>query len=63
VLVEDAVRSEALEWDPDEEMEITALPAAEVLALARAGGITHALVLNALLLFEPYRRARPGRVV
>jgi 8-oxo-dGTP pyrophosphatase MutT (NUDIX family) len=63
VLVEDAVRSEALEWDPDEEMEITALPAAEVLALARAGGITHALVLNALLLLEPYWRARPGRVV
>lgn len=60
VLVEDAVRTEALEWDPDEEIEITTRPAAEVLALARTGGITHALVLNALLLFEPHWRGRTG---
>lgn len=63
VLVEDAVRSEALEWDPDEEMEITTMPAADVLALARAGGISHALVLNALMLFEPHWRTRSGPAV
>lgn len=60
VFVEDAVRTEELEWDADEEIEVTLRPAAEVLALARAGGITHALVLNALLLFEPHWRARTG---
>jgi 8-oxo-dGTP pyrophosphatase MutT (NUDIX family) len=65
VLVEDAVQSEALEWDADEEIEVLAVPVAEVLARARAGGITHALVLNALFLFEPYwaTLALPGRPV
>lgn len=64
VLVEDAVQSEALEWDADEEIEVTTVPAAEVMAHARIGGITHALVLNALFLFEPHWRALcPGRVV
>ncbi len=60
VFVEDAVRSAAVEWDADEEIEVVLQPAAEVLALARAGGITHALVLNALFLFEPLWRARSG---
>jgi 8-oxo-dGTP pyrophosphatase MutT (NUDIX family) len=60
VFVEEAVRSAALEWDADEEIEIVMRPAAELLALARAGGITHALVLNALFLFEPHWRARNG---
>ena len=60
VFVEDAVRSAAVEWDADEEIEVVLQPAAEVLALARAGGITHALVLNALFLFEPLWRARTG---
>lgn len=54
VLVEDAVQSEALEWDADEEIEVLTVPVGEVLARARAGGITHALVLNALFLFEPH---------
>jgi 8-oxo-dGTP pyrophosphatase MutT (NUDIX family) len=58
VLVEDAIRSEALEWDADEEIAVTTVPAAEVFARARAGSITHALVLNALFLFEPHWRAR-----
>jgi len=58
VFVDEAVRSEALEWDADEEIEVQALPADEVLALGRAGGITHALVLNALFLFEPLWRER-----
>lgn len=60
VLVEDAVRSAAMEWDADEEIEVTTMPAGDVLALARAGGITHALVLNALFLFEPHWWARQG---
>lgn len=61
VLVEDAVQSAALEWDADEEIEVVTVPVGEVLAHARAGGITHALVLNALFLFEPHwRAARPG---
>lgn len=63
VFVEDAVRTEALEWDADEEMEISTLAADEVFALARQGGITHGLVLNALLLFEPLWRERKGRGV
>ena len=31
---------------------VETLPVEDVLALARSGGITHALVLNALMLFE-----------
>jgi len=54
VLVEEARREAELEWDPDEEFEIVTMPVAETFALAAAGGITHALVLNALLLFQPH---------
>ncbi len=53
VLVENARPEAELEWDPNEEFEITTLPVDEVYALAYAGGITHALVLDALLLFTP----------
>ncbi|MDD3179928.1 MAG: NUDIX hydrolase [Opitutaceae bacterium] len=53
VLVEEACRTAALEWDHDEEIEVVTLPVEEVYALARSGGITHALVLDALLLFAP----------
>jgi 8-oxo-dGTP pyrophosphatase MutT (NUDIX family) len=53
VLVEDARRSAKLDWDPDEEFEITTKPVDEVYALAYRGGITHAMVLDALLLFAP----------
>ncbi len=60
VLVEEAVRVHDSEWDADEEIEVVALPVAETLARAHGGGITHALVLNALMLFEAQRRARPG---
>lgn len=52
VLVEQAVDTEPLAWDPDEEMKVFVLPIPEALALARAGGITHSLTLNALFLFE-----------
>ena len=61
VFVENAVRSHELEWDPDEEIQITTQPVEEVLALAHSGGIVHGLVLNALMLFEPYWRRRQRR--
>jgi 8-oxo-dGTP pyrophosphatase MutT (NUDIX family) len=60
VLVEGAVRSHDQEWDADEELQVETRPIAEVMALARDGGITHALVLNALMLFEAHRRAAGG---
>jgi ADP-ribose pyrophosphatase len=53
VLVEGARQEAKLDWDPDEEFAITALPVDEVYALAYRGGITHAMVLDALLLFTP----------
>jgi ADP-ribose pyrophosphatase len=53
VLVEYAHRVADLEWDSDEEFEIMTKPVDEVYALAGTGGITHAMVLNALLLFAP----------
>ena len=57
-----STRAHALEWDPDEELQVEPHPADEVFALARSGGITHALVLNALMLFEPrWRELRAGR--
>jgi ADP-ribose pyrophosphatase len=59
VLVEAAVRAHDQEWDADEELHVETRPVAEVMALARSGGITHALVLNALMLFDAQRRA-PG---
>ncbi len=63
VLVEDARPVAELEWDPDEEMEIMTKPVDEVYALAYAGGITHAMVLDALLLFTPvWAEIRRGAV-
>lgn len=58
VLVEEAVRSHELEWDQDEEMHVSIEPVESVLTAARNGGITHALVMNALMLFEPHWWAR-----
>ncbi|MBA4137331.1 MAG: NUDIX hydrolase [Opitutus sp.] len=54
VLIENATRSAALKWDRDEEFEIFTLPVEEVYARAYQGEITHAMVLNALLLFRPH---------
>lgn len=63
VLVEQAEASSAMAWDHDEEIEVVTLPVDEVYALARKGGITHSLVLNALLLFEPrWRELRGGGI-
>ncbi len=56
VLVEAAERVHDLEWDADEEIHVETLPIATALELVRTGGITHALVLNALLLYEAHRR-------
>ena len=53
VLVEDARRDAKLDWDPDEEFEIMTRPVDEVYAMAYRGDITHAMVLDALLLFSP----------
>lgn len=63
VLVEN-VRLEAdLEWDPDEELQVTLKPVEEVYSMAYAGGITHAMVLDALLLFTPHWASLRNRVV
>ena len=58
VLVEQAVVTTAMEWDADEEIEVTTQPVDEVLALAHAGGITHGLVLDALWFFERHWQTR-----
>ena len=63
VLVEEARPTGKLDWDPDEELEITTRPVDEVYALAGQGGITHTLVLDALLLFSPrWAELRRGAV-
>ncbi len=62
VFVEQAIATAPLEWDADEEIEITTQPVDEVLALARAGAISHGLVLDALFYFEPiWRQLRGAR--
>jgi 8-oxo-dGTP pyrophosphatase MutT (NUDIX family) len=53
VLVENARQTAELDWDPDEEFDIMTMPVDEVYELAYRGGITHAMVLDALLLFSP----------
>lgn len=58
VFVEQAAKTHELEWDADEEIQIVTEPVDDVLALARAGGIVHGLVMDALFLFEPIWRAR-----
>ena len=62
VLVEECRLVAPPAWDHDEEMEIAAVPVQEVYARARAGGITHSLVLDALFFFEPLWRAKRGLV-
>ncbi|WP_414661262.1 NUDIX hydrolase [Horticoccus sp. 23ND18S-11] len=60
VLVEGAERAHELEWDTDEELQVTTPTVAEVLALAHAGAIVHGLALNALMMFEQVWRERGG---
>lgn len=64
VFVEGVVRTAPLDWDENEEMEITTRPVDEVYALAYSGGITHALVLDALLFFIPvWAKIKQGSAV
>lgn len=54
VFAENAQRTADLAWDPNEEFEILTLPVADAYARAYRGEITHAMVLDALLLFTPH---------
>ncbi|MCC6415298.1 MAG: NUDIX hydrolase [Opitutaceae bacterium] len=63
VLITGARRTSAMEWDADEEIEVTTRPVEEVLAAARRGEIAHSLVLSALFLFEPRWRKMQARGV
>ncbi len=61
MLVEAAVRAGDTAWDHDEEIAVSTAPVDEVFTWARTGRITHALVLNALWLFEPVWTELKGR--
>jgi len=61
VLVEGAVQSAPMAWDPDEEISVSTAPVEEVFKWGRTGKITHSLVLNALWFFELRWNKRPGR--
>lgn len=61
VLVEQAVQSADMAWDHDEEIAVSTAPVDEVFQWARSGRITHSLVLNALLLFQPHWDALRGK--
>lgn len=64
VFAQGVTRSAMTAWDENEEIEVVARPVDEVYADARSGRITHALVLSALFLFEPYwAEIRAGRPV
>lgn len=58
VLIPNARPAGPQAWDADEEMGLLRCPVAEVLARARRGEITHALMLNALFLLEDWWRRR-----
>jgi len=61
VLVEEARLVHELEWDADEELAVVLERVDDVYALARCGGITHAMVLDALLFFAPlWEKLRPA---
>lgn len=63
VVVEGAVCTRPLAWDPDEELQVTTVPGDDVYQRALAGEITHALVLNALLRFRPRWREIGGMAI
>lgn len=54
LLIPDAERARQTAWDADEEIGLQCLPVPEVMRRARAGEVTHALMLNALFLLEPW---------
>lgn len=63
VLIENAELRAPLGWDHDEEIEVIVAPVDDVYAWARAGRITHSLVLCGLMHFEPLWRARKAAAV
>jgi hypothetical protein len=52
VLVQGAVPTSPINWDDDEEIQVSTVPVSEALALARSGGITHSLSVAALMFYE-----------
>jgi 8-oxo-dGTP pyrophosphatase MutT (NUDIX family) len=62
VLIEEAERLVETDWDVNEELKVHLPTVDEVYAMAWAGRITHALTLNALLLYQPFREAKRGPV-
>jgi ADP-ribose pyrophosphatase len=55
VLVEGAVPTGPMNWDEDEDIQVSTAPRDEVLGWARSGAITHSLSVAALMLFEGSR--------
>jgi len=55
VLVDGAVPSGPVKWDPDEEIEVSTAAVADALAWARSGRITHSLTIAALMFLEGAR--------
>lgn len=61
ILIADVERTQRTSWDVDEEIGLQCLPVPEVMRRARAGEITHALMLNALFMLEPWWRDHAGK--
>ncbi len=55
VLVDGVVPSGPMNWDHDEEIQVSTAPVADVLSWARTGKIMHSLSVAALMLFEGSR--------
>jgi len=62
VLLSGVDRGAELDWDEHEEIEVELMPRDRVIELARTGGITHALALNAIALYALSRRDGAGGV-
>jgi ADP-ribose pyrophosphatase len=62
VLIEEAEQLVPTDWDENEELALTLPTVEEVYQMAFTGRITHALTLNALLLYLPDRDSEVGAV-
>lgn len=62
VMIEGVELSAEQSWDEHEEIEVELMSRSTVLDLARSGGITHSLALNALSLYDSERRLGPAAV-
>ncbi len=61
VLIEGARKEKEIDWDSHEELETVILDVEEAFSLAREGGITHSLVIDAFFFFLPHwERIRDG---